>query len=109
MEKQVLNTAASIRTILKEAIEIERSGKKVESKKLDALELPEELLQHFKSNPEFKKAFFQLTPGRQRGYQIYFSQPKQTATRLTRIEKCISMVMQGIGIHDAYKKNKNEK
>jgi len=101
-QKQVLDKAASILTILNKAIEIERSGKKVETKKVNALVLPEELFQQFKTNPEFKKAFFKLTPGRQRGYQIYFSQPKQSATRLARIEKCIPLVMQGIGIHDAF-------
>ncbi|MEY3432491.1 MAG: hypothetical protein RL131_427, partial [Bacteroidota bacterium] len=57
-QKQVLEQATSILTILKKAIEIERSDKKVESKKTDVLELPVELLQQFKTNPEFKKAFF---------------------------------------------------
>lgn len=67
--------------------------------------LPNELLEQFQQNTSFKTAFLALTKGRQRGYIIYFSQPKQAATRHARITKCIPQILKGEGLHDAYKKN----
>ena len=82
-----------------EAIEIEESGKKVEFKK-NPEPIPDELLQAFEQNPAFKKAFYSLTPGRQRGYIIYFSQAKQSKTRISRIEKYKEYILNGIGLND---------
>lgn len=62
-----------------------------------------ELLKAFEDDPSFKKAFEALTQGRQRGYIIYFSQPKQTQTRIARIEKYKQQIFMGIGFHDKYK------
>lgn len=84
-----------------EAIAIEESGKKVETVK-NPEPVPEELLQAFDEDPAFKKAFFALTPGRQRGYIIHFSQPKQTTTRMGRIEKNKQRILDGVGFHDRY-------
>jgi uncharacterized protein YdeI (YjbR/CyaY-like superfamily) len=85
-----------------EAIAIEESGKKVEFKK-NPEPVPTELLEAFEHDPLFKKAFYALTPGRQRGYIIYFSQPKQAQTRVGRIEKYKEHVLKGIGLNDKYK------
>lgn len=82
-----------------EAIAIEESGQKVEFKK-NMEPVPIELLQAFEDNPAFKKAFYALTPGRQRGYIIYFSQPKQPQTRMERIAKYKQQIFDGIGFHD---------
>lgn len=68
--------------------------------------IPEELLQQFQEDPALEAAFFALTPGRQRGYIIHFSQPKRSETRHARIEKCKAQILQGIGFHDAYKAGK---
>jgi uncharacterized protein YdeI (YjbR/CyaY-like superfamily) len=91
-----------LKSYIAEAIEIERSGKKVEFKK-NPEPLPDELLEEFESDPIFKNAFYSLTPGRQRGYVIYFSQPKKSETRKSRIEKYKNWIFEGIGMHDHYK------
>lgn len=90
-----------LKTYVKEAIAIEESGKKVEFKK-NPEPIPDELRQAFEDDPAFKKAFYALTPGRQRGYIIHFSQPKQSQTRLSRIEKYKQQIFNGIGLHDKY-------
>ena len=84
-----------------EAIEIEESGKKVEFKK-NPEPIPDELLEAFEKDPAFKKAFYALTAGRQRGYIIHFSQPKQSQTRIGRIEKYKEQIFNGIGLNDKY-------
>lgn len=84
-----------------EAIEIEESGKKVEFKK-NPEPIPDELLETFEQDPAFKQAFYALTPGRQRGYIIHFSQPKQSKTRTGRIEKYKEQIFNGIGLNDKY-------
>jgi uncharacterized protein YdeI (YjbR/CyaY-like superfamily) len=84
-----------------EAIEVEQSGKKVEFKK-NPEPIPDELAEAFEKDLAFKKAFFALTTGRQRGYIIHFSQPKQAQTRIGRIEKYKEQIFEGIGLHDKY-------
>lgn len=79
-----------------EAIEIEESGKKVEFKK-NPEPMPGELLQALEEDASFKKAFYALTPGRQRSYNIFISQPKQEKTRLSRVEKCKPRIFEGKG------------
>jgi len=85
-----------------EAISIEESGKKVDFN-ANPEPIPLELEQAFDSDPAFKNAFYKLTPGRQRGYIIHFSQPKQAETRTGRIEKLKGQILNGIGLHDNYK------
>ena len=85
-----------------EAIEIEESGKKVEFKK-NPEPIPDELLEAFEQDLAFKQAFYALTSGRQRGYIIHFSQPKQSQTRIGRIEKYREQIINGVGLHDKYK------
>jgi uncharacterized protein YdeI (YjbR/CyaY-like superfamily) len=84
-----------------EAISIEESGEKVIFKK-NPEPMPVELIQAFESDPKFKKAFNALTPGRQRGYIIHFSQPKLSETRISRIEKSKEQIFKGIGLNDKY-------
>lgn len=90
-----------LKAYITEAVAIEESGKKVAFKK-NPEPIPEELMQAFEDDPAFKKAFYALTPGRQRGYIIHFSKPKQTQTRLGRIEKYKQQIFQGVGLHDKY-------
>lgn len=91
-----------LRAYILEAIEIELSGQKVEMKK-NPEPIPHELLDAFEDDPAFMNAFYALTPGRQRGYIIHFSQPKQSATRISRVEKYKNQIFNGIGFHDEYK------
>jgi len=82
-----------------EAIAIEEIGKKVEFKK-NPEPIPDELHQAFDDDPAFMRAFYALTLGRQRGYIIHFSQPKQSQTRAARIEKLKEQIFNGVGLHD---------
>jgi len=90
-----------LKSYVLEAINLEESGKKVEIKK-NPVPIPDELIQVFEDDPLFKKAFYALTPGRQRGYIIHFSQPKQSQTRLGRIEKYKIQIFNGVGLNDKY-------
>lgn len=84
---------------INEAIAIEMRGEKVEFKK-NPEPVPAELLQAFNDDATFKVAFEKLTKGRQRGYIIHFSQPKQSQTRINRIEKCKELILNGIGLNN---------
>jgi uncharacterized protein YdeI (YjbR/CyaY-like superfamily) len=88
-----------------EAIALEKGGAKVPTR---AQEDPvvDELKQAFAQDEAFKRAFYQLTPGRQRAYLLHFAQPKQAETRASRIVKCIPLIMRGEGLHDAYQNRK---
>lgn len=89
---------------IQEAIEIEKAGTKVETKPITKSDYPQELINKFKESPELEKAFEALTPGRKKGYLIFFNQPKQSKTKLTRIEKYIPLILEGKGMMDSYKK-----
>lgn len=95
-----------LKAYIAEAVSIEQSGKKVEFNK-NPEPIPRELLEMFADDPTFKKAFYDLTPGRQRGYIIYFSQAKQEKTRMSRIEKYKQQILNGIGFHDKYRAQNN--
>jgi uncharacterized protein YdeI (YjbR/CyaY-like superfamily) len=92
-----------LQTLVHEAIEIEKAGLKVEFKK-NPEPIPKELEEILNDDPNFKMSFYNLTPGRQRGYILYFSVPKQSKTRISRIEKCIPLILNGKGIHDDYRR-----
>ncbi len=90
-----------LKTYILEAIDLEKNGKKVAFQK-NPETFPEELLQAFIHDPAFEKAFYNLTAGRQRGYIIHFSQPKQSQTRVSRIEKQKPQIFNGIGLNDKH-------
>jgi len=89
-----------IKDYIKEAIEIEKSGKKVPHKETNDYPVPEELTTAFTKNLALKDAFEKLTPGRQRGYLYYFAQAKQSKTREERIEKYTDKIMDGLGFDE---------
>ncbi|MBK9191688.1 MAG: YdeI/OmpD-associated family protein [Crocinitomicaceae bacterium] len=89
-----------LRSYIKQAIEIEKSGLKVEMKKTTEFEMPEEFKKELTKNKKLKSAFESLTPGRQRAYLIFFSSAKQSATRQARIEKHIPDILKGKGLND---------
>jgi uncharacterized protein YdeI (YjbR/CyaY-like superfamily) len=93
-----------MKTILKpyiyEAIEVEKAGLKVTLKKTSEYKIPEEFQKKLDKSTVLKKAFYALTPGRQRGYLFYFSQPKQSKTREARVEKCMLAILDGKGLDD---------
>jgi uncharacterized protein YdeI (YjbR/CyaY-like superfamily) len=97
----IKNLEEILKSYVCEAIAIEESGIKPEVKK-NPEPVPEELTDAFDGDPVFEAAFYALTPGRQRGYIIHFSQPKQSATRRIRIEKYKEQILKGLGINDNY-------
>lgn len=101
--QEIMELEAVLKAYVFEAIEVEKAGLKVEFKK-NPESIPEELQQKLDTDPYFRTAYESLTPGRQRGYIIYFSQAKQSKTRQGRIEKYTSKILNGEGIHDAYKR-----
>lgn len=96
--KQILSQWDVLKDYVFQAIELERLGKKVEFKK-NLEPMPEELMSAFKQNPKLKSAFEALTTGRQRGYILFFSQPKNSETRTKRILKATPDIMKGIGMN----------
>lgn len=99
-----INQIIELETVLKayiyEAIEVEKAGLKVTFDKNTELEFPEELLTKFSQYLAFKTAFEALTPGRQRAYNMFFSEPKQSATKVSRIEKYTQRILNGKGMND---------
>lgn len=98
--QEIIKIKSILKSYIKEAIDAEKNGLKVEVKKEIQLELPEELVAKFKKNVAFKNAFNELTPGRQRAYLLFFNAAKQSETRVTRIEKYIQQILCGKGIND---------
>lgn len=106
--KEIKKLEPIIRDYIKEAIEIEKSGKKVVFRKVSEEKIPEEFQNRLDKNAKLKTAFESLTPGKQRAYLIYFSQPKQSGTRESRIDKSIQMILAGKGLNDDYVKSKGK-
>ncbi|MBT31763.1 MAG: hypothetical protein CMO01_19060 [Thalassobius sp.] len=97
---EIIDLEETIKAYIKEAVQVEKAGLKVELKKTAEYTVPEEFQSVLDDNPNIKSAFDALTPGRQRGYLLHFSQPKQAKTRESRIEKCISQILDGKGLND---------
>src|SRR5881296_4634608 len=89
-----------LKAYIKEAIEVEKAGLKVDYKKTADFAIPEEFQNKLDEIPALKTAFDALTPGRQRGYILNFSAPKQAKTRESRVEKCMQQLLNGKGLND---------
>ncbi|MBV6404334.1 MAG: YdeI/OmpD-associated family protein [Flavobacteriales bacterium] len=89
-----------LKRYIREAIALEKAGKQVVLKKTAEYDMPEEFATAMKQMPALKKAFHALTPGRQRGYLLYFGGAKQSTTRMARIEKNVDRIMAGNGLDD---------
>jgi uncharacterized protein YdeI (YjbR/CyaY-like superfamily) len=97
---EIAKNKSTIKAYIKQAIAIDKAGLKVELKKTSEYIIPEEFQFVLNDMPELKKAFQSLTPGRQRGYILYFSAAKQVKTREARIEKYIQPILDGKGLED---------
>lgn len=97
---QIKKMKATIKTYIWAAIDVEKAGLSVEFKKTEEFLVPEEFQQKLDNTPGLKGAFEALTPGRQRGYLLHFSSAKQSKTRESRVEKCIPMIFDGLGLND---------
>lgn len=96
---------AKILQYVNEAIEIEKQGLRLAPEKPKAIEIPEELEKAFGTQTGFKDAFSKLSPGKQKEYCEYIASAKQEATRISRLEKCIPLILNGSGLNDKYRKN----
>jgi uncharacterized protein YdeI (YjbR/CyaY-like superfamily) len=97
---EIVKLKSAIKAYVKEAIRVEKAGLEVEFKKTDEFPVAEEFQKQLNGNPALKTAFEALTPGRQRGYLLYFSGAKQSKTREARVEKCIPRILDGLGLGD---------
>lgn len=98
--EEIVKKSDAIKAYIKEAIRVEKSGAKVVLKKTSQFSMPEEFRKALSQMKELKKAFYNLTPGRQRGYLLYFSSAKQAKTRMARIEKYVPRILNGKGLED---------
>jgi uncharacterized protein YdeI (YjbR/CyaY-like superfamily) len=98
--EEVADMETTLKGYIKEAIKLEKAGVKMPLKKTSEFEMVKEFKIVLDSTPALKKAFYALTPGRQRGYLLYFSSAKLSNTRESRIEKSISLILKGKGLED---------
>lgn len=98
--KEITELEKILKAYIYEAIGIEKAGLKVDFKKTKEYEIPEEFRSKLDNLPKLKKAFEALTPGRQRGYLLYFSSAKQAKTREARVEKYMPQILSGKGLDD---------
>lgn len=98
--REIVELEPILRAYIAEAIEVEQSGVKGDIIQDTEPDIPEEFQHKLDENPAFKAAFEALTPGRQRAYVYYFSAPKQSKTRESRIEKCTRQILDGKGLND---------
>jgi uncharacterized protein YdeI (YjbR/CyaY-like superfamily) len=97
---EIVTMKATVESYLREAIDAERSGLKVTLKKTTEFAVADEFRARLDKNAALKKAFEALTPGRQRAYLLHFSQPKQSKTRASRVEKAMPRILKGKGLDD---------
>jgi uncharacterized protein YdeI (YjbR/CyaY-like superfamily) len=98
--QEIVELEPILKDYITEAIEVEKAGLKVNYKKTEEYSFPEEFQNKLNEIPDLKTAFTALTPGRQRAYIYYFSQPKQSKTRESRVEKSIPQILKGKGLND---------
>ena len=98
--REIVEMETILKAYIYEAIEVEKAGLKVNFKKTTEFIIPEEFQNRLDEIPALKTAFDALTPGRQRAYILYFSAPKQSKTRESRVEKCMQQILNGKGLND---------
>ncbi|HYV55491.1 MAG TPA: YdeI family protein [Chitinophagaceae bacterium] len=98
--REIVKMERILKAYIYEAIEVERAGLKVKLKKTSDFKIPEEFQSKLDKMPALRKAFDALTPGRQRGYIFYFSQPKLSKTRESRVKKYVKQILNGKGLDD---------
>lgn len=98
--REIVDIEPVLKAYIYEAIEVEKAGLEVDFKRNTEFIIPEELQNKFDEIPALKTSFEALTPGRQRAYILYFSEPKQSKTREARVEKCIQQIIGGKGLND---------
>ncbi|NJJ38161.1 YdeI/OmpD-associated family protein [Paenibacillus apii] len=98
--REIVEMETILKAYIYEAIEVEKAGLEVNFKKHTEFNIPEEFQNKLDEIPDLKTAFEALTPGRQRAYILYFSEPKQSKTRVSRVEKYMQKILGGKGLND---------
>ena len=98
--REIVKMKPILKAYIHEAIEVEKAGLKLDFKKTKEFKTPEEFQNKLDEIPALKTSFDALTPGRQRAYILYFSAPKQSKTRESRVEKCMQQILNGRGLND---------
>jgi uncharacterized protein YdeI (YjbR/CyaY-like superfamily) len=98
--RKIVEMESILKAYIHEAIEVEKAGLKVNYKKTSEFKISDEFKNALNNNLALKTAFDALTPGRQRGYLLYFSSAKQSKTRESRIEKYVPKILKGKGLDD---------
>jgi uncharacterized protein YdeI (YjbR/CyaY-like superfamily) len=98
--REIVKMEPVLKAYIFEAIEVEKAGLKVDYKKTEEFEIPEEFQKKLDKSTALKTAFDTLTPGRQKAYILYFSAPKQSKTRESRVEKCMRQILNGKGLNE---------
>jgi len=98
--REIVQMVTVLKAYLREAIEVEKAGLKVELKKTTEFSVPAEFQKKLDDIPALRTAFDALTPGRQRAYILHFSAAKQSKTRESRVEKCLQQILDGKGLND---------
>jgi uncharacterized protein YdeI (YjbR/CyaY-like superfamily) len=93
-----------VRAYVLEAIENQKQGKEIKVAKKESAAIPPAFKARMAKHSELKKQFEKLTQGRQKEYLAYFSEPKMEKTVISRVEKCIPLILEGAGLHDKYRK-----
>jgi len=105
--KEIVKLKPVLKAYVKEAIELEKAGVKLTRKRTSEYFIPEEFQYKLDNMPALKTAFDALSPGRQKAYIFYFSQPKQSKSRESRVEKCMQHILNGQGLNDRWIVNQN--
>ncbi len=98
--REIIELESVLKAYVYEAIEVEKAGLNVELKKVTEFAVSAEFQDKLNHIPALKTAFEALTPGRQRAYLLYFSAPKQSKTRESRVEKYMPQILSGKGLDD---------
>jgi len=98
--QEILELTPVLKAYIHEAIEVEKAGLKVTFKTTAEMLVPDEFKSKLDANAGLKTAFLNLTPGRQKGYLLFFSSAKQSKTRLVRVDKCVPLILAGKGLDD---------
>jgi uncharacterized protein YdeI (YjbR/CyaY-like superfamily) len=98
--REIVEIESILKAYIYEAIEVEKAGLKVNYKGTTEFSIPGELEKKLDEIPDLRAAFNALTPGRQRAYILYFSAPKQSKTRESRVENCMQQILNGKGLND---------
>ena len=98
--REIVKMKPIVKAYIREAIKVEKAGLKVKLKETADFKIPNEFQKKLDEIPALKAAFRALTAGRQRQYIFHFSQPKQSKTRESRVERCIQQILSGKGLND---------